>query len=101
MKSCVFDNEEFPEEILKLAKEQLTLIKLKISNFLYTVLCNVFYVFNSVRLALNIEIINIITQITSIIFHIVRPRAILKIGFIKMADVNHIKNQVLSFSKFL
>ncbi len=38
MKSCDFDNEEFPKEILKLAKEQLTLMKLKISNFLYTLL---------------------------------------------------------------
>jgi hypothetical protein len=33
MKSCVFVNEEFPTEILKLAKKQLTLLKLKIAIF--------------------------------------------------------------------
>lgn len=42
--------------------------------------------------------INKIAQIMSIIFYISLPRAILKIGFIKMADDSQIKNQVLFFS---
>ena len=37
MKSCVFGNEEFPTEILKLAKKQQPLVKLKIAIFLYGV----------------------------------------------------------------
>jgi hypothetical protein len=39
---CGFVNEEFPAEIQKFAKMQQTLVKLKLSNFFYTVLAVVF-----------------------------------------------------------
>lgn len=57
-----------------------------------------FYNYNSVRLVLNIEIMSKAAQKMPTIIHIVRPSAILKIGFIKMADDSHIKNQILFFS---
>ena len=45
MESCDFVNEEFPAEIQKLAKKQQVLVYAKYSNFLYTVLPNVFIQF--------------------------------------------------------
>ena len=46
MKSCVFDNEEFPTEILKLAKKRQLLVQLKIAIF-YTRLKFAIHKFNN------------------------------------------------------
>jgi hypothetical protein len=59
IESCGFVNEEFPTEIQKFAKMQLTLIKLKISNFLYTVLAfrcfysDIFLLLKGINLKIN------------------------------------------------
>ena len=59
--------------------------------------CLVTVLIPQIRDFAELEIINKITQITSIIFHNSRPRAILIIGFIKMADDNQMTAQVLLF----
>lgn len=56
---------------------------------------NGFYSDYLIFLFIKIDVINKMTQTISIVFHNSRPSAILKIGFINIADESQIENQIL------